>query len=58
MSRFGPAEHHARHFLDGHVDDALDLTVRPVADDLAVVDLRVPQTALGVDGGAVGGAAP
>src|SRR5208283_4319379 len=37
-----PAEHHARHLLDGHVDDALDHAVRRVADNLTVVGLRVP----------------
>jgi len=50
-------EHHARNLLHRHIYSALHLTVRRVSNDLAVIDLGIPQTPFGIDRRSVGGAA-
>ena len=53
----GSAEVDGRPFSHRHVDDLVDLAIRRIADDLSVIDLRVPEIAFRIDGRAIGGTA-
>src|SRR5208282_4227133 len=51
------AEHHARHQLDGHLDDSLKLSIGSKGCDLAASIERDPVEAIGIHSSPVGKAA-